>query len=154
MIDYPMYKTVEYYTKYADLRENPVHLYKFNFTSSFSTSCITNSYTTERNGASHMDALLYLFRFKAFDEYFEREEPETKMKDYSVEFVTDYVTIGSSQLYTAKPCRKIDMDYGFCDYLNIQRNKSITPNKVNVSVSNFFEIEMVKANKEVDLLLD
>lgn len=153
MIDYPMYKTVEYYTKYADLRENPVHLYKFNFTSSFSTSFITNPIPIQERG-SHMVDLLYLFRYKAFDSLFQREEPEIKMKDYFVEFVTDYVTIGSSQLYKANRCRKIDMDYGFCDYLNIQRNNSITPNIVNVSVSNFFEIGMVKAKKEVDLLLD
>lgn len=101
-----------------------------------------------------MDDLLYLFRYKAFDSLFERGDPETKMKDYFVDFVTDYVTIGSSQLYKANRCRKIDMDYGFCDYLDIQRDYSSTPNKVNVSVSNFFEIAMVKANKEVDLLLD
>lgn len=149
-----MYKTVQYYSRYAHLEKRPVDLYLFNFTAPFSTSFLTNPYPIEERGASHTDELLYLFRFKIFDDDFERNTPENDMKNFFVRYIVDYVKFGRNPLNKARPCRRQDMVRGFCEYLDIQRDYSETPNAVQLSTSNQFEMGMVKVHKLVDQLIE
>lgn len=148
-----MYKTVDYYTTYGDLDRMPVDLYLFNFTSQFSTSIFTNPFPIEGRGASHSDDLLYLFRYKAYDPLFTREAPEIEMKNFIVRYMVEYVKHGVSALNKASPCRRGDMENGFCEYLDIQRNNGKNPNRLKVSVKSDFDMEMVNFNKEIDRIV-
>lgn len=143
---------MDYYTQYGDLKHDPVNIYHFNFTTPFSLSILTNDVPVNERGASHIDDLLYLFRFRAFDSVFKRLQPEKQMKDLYVRFIVDYVRYGESDLYTAKQCRRRDMNYGFCEYLDIQRKYSVVPNRVMFSAAKQFDMKMVAAYKEVDKL--
>ena len=148
-----MYKTVDYYTTYGDLKRRPVDLYLFNFTSEFSTSIFTNPFPIEGRGASHSDDLLYLFRYKAYDHLFTREAPENEMKNFFVRFMVDYVKRGESLLNKAAPCRREDMETGFCEYLDIQRDTRRTPDGVRISAKSDFDMDMVNFNKEIDRIV-
>lgn len=147
-----MYKTVEFYTQYANVRKYPVDLYHFNFTAKFSLAALTNPFPIEERGASHMDELLYLFRFKYFDPLFNRGQAELEMKDYFVRFIVDYVKHGMGNNYLVRGCTRKAMDKGFCEYLNIQRDYSQTPNKVKISVANNIDLGMVESMKAADRL--
>lgn len=153
LLDYPMYKTVEYFTRYASLRKTPVNLYLFNFTSAISTSSITNPFAIEGRGASHSDDLLYLFRAKIFDQAFSGRTPESEMKDYFVRLVVDYVKFGNSPLNHVQSCTRQDMERGFCEYLEIQRDLSAIPNRVQVSASKEFDLKMVQFYRYLDKLI-
>lgn len=149
-----MYKTVDYYTRYGNLEKRPVSLYRFNFTSSISTSTLTNPYPIEGRGASHSDDLLYLFRVRLFDKAFRGHSPESGMKDYFVRLIVDYVRDGESSLQShVSPCRRQDMAEGFCEYLDIQRDFSVAPNRVQVAATNEFDLGMVKVHRLVDRMI-
>lgn len=155
LFDYPLYKTVDYYTRHGNLKKHPVSLYRFNFTSSVSTSILTNPYPIQGRGASHADNLLYLFRARVFEGTSSssagQPSPETAMKDYFVRLVVDYVSEGGSHLLSlVRPCRRQDMAKGFCEYLDIQRDFSVTPNRVQVAATDDFDLEMVKVQRVVD----
>ena len=145
-----MYKTVDYYTRYGDLKRRPVDLYRFNFTSDFSAALLTNPYPIEGRGASHGDDLLYLFRFKALDAFFVRGRPERKMKDLFVHFMVDYVRFGRSHLNEAR-CRRSDMRDGICEYMDIQRSAR---DRVRITASNDYNMEMVEVNEEIDRIVE
>lgn len=140
------------YTQYANVRKFPVDLYYFNFTSSFSLTNLIIPFPVEERGASHMDDLLYLFRFKLADPLFNRGVPENEMKDYYVRFIVDYVKHGMKDNYFVRGCTRKAMDKGFCEYLEIQRDYSQTPNNVKISVSNAVDLGMIKALKAADRL--
>lgn len=152
LFDYPIYKTVKYYTRYADLRRHPVDQYKFNFTSSFSFSLLTSSYPVEGRGASRGDDLLYLFPMKLIEPLLFREAPEVAMKDFWVRFMVDYAVHGRHYL-TTKRCRKEDMEKGNCEFTDIQRDFSKEPNGVRVSTSTAIDLDEVRANEAVDCLV-
>lgn len=144
---------MDYYTQYADLKHEPVNIYLFNFTTPFSLSILTNTYPVQERGASHFDDLMYLFRFRAFDGLFKRGVPENEMKDLYVRFIVDYVRYGKSSLYRADPCQRRDMNWGFCDYMDIQRNYRVTPNRPKISASNWFDMRMVEMYRELDKII-
>lgn len=152
-MDYPMYKTVADYVQYADLKEDPVDLYHFNFTTPFSFCVTSNPYPIAEKGACHSDDLMYLFSFKVFDGVFVRDEPENEMKNYFVRYIVDYVKYGLTPLNRARPCRPSAMKRGFCEYTDIQRDYTTMPNKVKASVSNQFDMQMVKFNQYIDRLI-
>lgn len=151
-VDYPMYKTVEYYTRYADLRRNPVDQYNFNFTSSSSFSVLSSAYPVDGRGASHGDDLLYLFPMEKIQSLLFREAPEVEMKDYWVRFLVDYAIYGRTFM-TTRRCRRSDMMRGNCEFTDIQRDFSKTPNTVRISTSDKIDLAEVKAHKAVDYLL-
>lgn len=153
--DYPMFETVEQYSRYGNLRQRPVHLYRFNFTSLISWSQFTNPHPIEGRGASHADDLLYLFRTRLFDAAFaNRNSPESAMRDFFVKFIGDYVKTGRSRLNEhVRSCNRRRMEEGICEYLDIQRDFSVTPNRVQVAASDEFDLEMVKVYKRVDEMI-
>lgn len=62
--DYPYYKAIESYIKYANTTKNPVYLYKFAYKGSLSYSRMFTG--TDRNfGVGHIDDLIYLFKSPA-----------------------------------------------------------------------------------------
>lgn len=144
---YPLYRTVRDYTQCGNVKKRPVDLYLFNFTSSFSLSGVTNPFPIDlTRGASHVDDLLYLFRFKSLDPVFKRGAAENDMKDYYVRYMVNYMKQGVKYSEKLRRCSIEYMDEGFCDYLSIQREDD----EVAVSVSNHFDLEMVKVLKQVD----
>lgn len=148
-----MYKTVDYYMRYANEKRRPVDLYHFNFTAPFSLSFLTNPFPIGEKGASHMDDLLYLFRFKIFDNVFVRGAPENEMKDFFVRYIVDYVKEGVADSYGVRSCSSRQMERRFCEYLDIQRDYSVNPNAVKLSASNKFDLQMVQTLKVVDRML-
>lgn len=155
LFDYPMYKTVRMYTAYGNLKERPVDLYHFNFTSSFSLATTLDPlYPFTDRGASHFDDLLYLFRFRLFDPFFKRDVAENEMKDFHVKLMVDYVRHGESRLNIARPCRRKDMQRGFCEYLDIQRDRNNVGNQVDVTTNNRFDMPMVAINKLIDQIME
>lgn len=151
LFNFPLYRTVEQYTGYGDLNKNPVDVYLFNFTSSFSTASLSGPYDVMQRGASHNDELLYLFSFNSLGSRFVRGAAENQMKDHFVQFIVDYAKNGSR--LPTRPCRHEDFQDGFCEYLNIQRNFSITPNQVSLSVSRAFDLEMVRFISNLERVL-
>lgn len=149
-----MYRTVELYSRYGDLQERPVDIYHFNFTAPFSTSFLTNPYPIQERGASHTDDLLYLFRFKALDQYFVRGEPENQMKDFYVRLMVDYIKYGRSRLNIARSCRRRDMRRDFCEYLDIQRDYSRSPVQAHVTAKSSYNLAMVQLWKLVDVIVE
>lgn len=62
--DYPYYKVIESYIKYANTTKNPVYLYKFAYKGTLSYSKVFTG--TDRNfGVGHIDDLIYLFKSPA-----------------------------------------------------------------------------------------
>lgn len=153
LIDFPMYRTVEQYLRYGDLGSSPVDLYHFNFTASFSIGYLTSpSDPIGEKGASHIDDLLYLFSFKLFGPQFKRGIPETRMKDIFVELIVDYVR--GRWNHPTKTCRRESFKRSFCEYVDIQRDYKVTPNKVKLSISNQFDLEMVRFYKDIERMMD
>ena len=150
LLDFPLYQTVELYSRYGDLKTRPMHLYLFNFTSQISTAPFTNPFPIEGRGASHADDLLYLFRNRLFDAAFEGVTPESGMRDLFVSLLVDYVTKGGSSLHVAGPCRREDLQRGFCRYLDIQRVFRASPSRVQLSSSSSFDLRMVPIHRLVE----
>lgn len=147
---YPMWKMVKEYTQCGNVEKRPVDLYFFNFTSAFSLSQFSNPYPNEGKGAAHTDEQLYLFRYKDLDMEFKRGSAEKDMKDYFVRYIVNYVTQGVKYSGKLKRCSiEFLEDDGFCDYLNIQRKND----NVDVTVSNKFYPEMIKALQKVDRII-
>lgn len=93
-----------------------------------------------------MDDLLYLFRYKLLDTVFKRGVAEDQMKDYFVHYIVDYVKQGVKYSEELRRCSIETLNNeGFCDYLKIQRKDD----KVDVTVSNRFDLKMVKVFDEV-----
>lgn len=153
LFDFPMYQTVEYFTRYSNPKINPLSVYRFNYTSTISTSTATNPFPINGRGASHADDLLYLFRTRLFDAAFTDNSPENEMKNYFVRFIVDYVKKGTSPLNHVGPCRRQDKANRFCEYLDIQRDSSVSPNRIQVAATNEFDLKMVQLHKYVDQMI-
>lgn len=124
----------------------------FNFTTPFSLAAITNPFPIEERGTSHMDELLYVFRFKAFDPLFRRGAAENEMKDYWTRFIVDYAKYGMKDSYFVKGCTRRAMDRGICEYLEIQRDYSKTPNTKKIFANDDFDTEIVDVYRKADRL--
>lgn len=153
--DFPAYKTVDYFTRCADLQRTPVDQYHFNFTNPFSTALLTNPIPIMGRGASHTDDMLYLFPYSVFGSMVVRGVHENAMKDYWVRFIVDYVKYGrdSEQIVTRR-CRHRDMQRGYCEYMDVQGGYSRTPSNFSVSVLNAIDWEMIKAHEQVERLMN
>lgn len=141
-----MYKTAEYYTQYANVKKNPVDFFLFNFTSSFSTAELFNENVNLEAGASHLDSLLYLFRWSVVDPLFRREVAEAKASKFLVKTFIDFAKYGVKYSNEVHRCTARKMNRGFCDFLLLAREQ---PNGLDVSYDDSFDMESVAALNEV-----
>lgn len=137
------------YLGYGNYKKRPVDLLLFNFTSTFSTSILTNPYTKLMNGASHSDVLLYLFTYPIFEEEFEREVPEEKAKNLMVSLVSQYMTTGFSYDEVYPRCKPSGVKDRFCDYMLVERSGD----NLVFTASDEFDMEAVKVLNKVDVIM-
>lgn len=146
---YPVYKTAEYYTQYADVRKNPVDFFLFNYTSSFSFSALFNTNVNLEAGAGHSDSLLYLFRWGVFDPLFRRGAADAKASKFLVKYLINYAKSGVKYSEEVRRCTAEQMDGSFCDFLYLARKE---PNGISVTYDNGFDLGSVAALNEVQTI--
>ncbi|XP_055918981.1 juvenile hormone esterase-like [Eupeodes corollae] len=143
----PFYKNIKQYVETADLKNNPVFLYRFNYRGPFSYSTL---YTGNFNnyGVVHCDDLIYLFRSPLlFSVDFDKNSVEAKvlkeMVDTFVSFAKTGRPKGTSDSSLAE-CNSQVMsktdDNKICSYKEIKNSI----NGFSVKIDNYFDIAKVK----------
>lgn len=153
---YPLYKTAQYYTQYANVKKNPVDLMLFNFTSTYSAAALFNdpkNVDTEK-GASYFDSYLYLFRWAYLDSIFKRGKAEAEAAKFFVKTLIDYAKRGVKYSNDIQRCTYKDMDDRLCDYLLLLRKD---PNGIEVTHNSWFDMGSVytlRAVERISSILD
>lgn len=83
---YPVYKTIRHYFDYAEVKENPVFIYKFSYHGPYTYVPIYTGGSTNKYDVVHFDDLLYQFRQSAYFPDFEKDS-------HDAELVKDFVNI-------------------------------------------------------------
>lgn len=149
---HPFYKNIKQYVETADLKKNPVYLYRFNYRGPFSYSTL---YTGNFNnyGVVHCDDLIYLFRSPLlFNVDFEKNSTEAKvikeMVDTYVSFAKTGHLKGTFDESLAE-CNKQAMENSennkICPYKVIKNSK----NGFSVQIDNYFDVSKVKLWDEI-----
>lgn len=130
------------YTKYADVKKNPVDLFLFNYTTSFSIAQLFNDYVNLKAGPAHMDIELFIFKRLAIEPPFVRDKSDMETTRFVVKSIIQYIKKGMkySDDYTRCTAKKIDGRW--CDYVVMQRKK---PSGVYLTYDNYFDLDGRKA---------
>ncbi|XP_055678822.1 juvenile hormone esterase-like [Lutzomyia longipalpis] len=146
---YPLINLVKQYLKYANVEENPVYIYEFDFESSYSFF----KFITGKNiylGVGHIDDLFYLFTMSSLFPPIKPDSPEGKMVDIFVRTIVNFVTRGEVKSWRKfTPCTP-STSTPFCDRQIFRRYEKLDLNEVIVSVSNEIDVKMVKFWTEID----
>lgn len=147
---YPFYKTAEYYTQYANVKKNPVDLFLFNFTSSYSAAELFNNPDNvfHDKGASYFDSYLYFFRWSYLDSVFRRGKAENEAAKYLIGAFIEFAKHGVKYSDELKRCTyKAMAKDGFCDYRLLLRKD---PNGIQVNYNNWFDLDSVRTLRVVE----
>uniref|UniRef100_A0A1B0DPS2 carboxylesterase n=1 Tax=Phlebotomus papatasi TaxID=29031 RepID=A0A1B0DPS2_PHLPP len=138
---HPFYRTVKAYTSYADIKKNPIYLYKFAYRGNYSYSVLFSG-TTKYYGVSHCDDLVYLFTSPAiFPARHSEGSVDEKMKDIMVRTFTAFAISGRPKEWTAVPtCQK----YTFKPICHYQQFSNSSDGKIQIDTSQDFDMAAVK----------
>ncbi|XP_055838522.1 juvenile hormone esterase-like [Episyrphus balteatus] len=144
---HPFYKNTKQYVETADLKKNPVYLYRFNYRGPFSYSTL---YTGNFNnyGVVHCDDLIYLFRSPGlFNVDFEKNSVEAKVIKELVDTYVSFATTGhpnGANDQSLAECNRHALenpdDNKICSYKEIQN----ASNGFSVQIDNYFDVSKVK----------
>ncbi|KRK00233.1 uncharacterized protein Dyak_GE11753 [Drosophila yakuba] len=120
---FPIYETVSTYLTYANLDENPLYIYIFEF---IGLSSITKFFAGAADdfglGAVHMDDGLHTIRIPVGFEDFPKDSEDAKVIQRMASLMTDFAQTGI--FHEASSCKASDFkDLGMCKYLHFGGNK-------------------------------
>lgn len=139
----PIYDTVKLYTQYANVKKNPVDLFLFNYTTSFSISELFNEYADPKRGAGHLDIELFIFKRAAVEPPFIRDKSDMEVTRFIVKSIIQYVKQGMKYSEDYPRCTAKNMDGRWCDYLLLQRKRK--SGGFLLTHDNYFDMDALKA---------
>lgn len=145
----PISDTIKLYTQYANVKKNPVDLFLFNYTTSYSISQLFNKYADPKRGSSHMDIELFIFKRSAIEPPFIRNKSDMEATRFTVKSLVSYVKKGIKYSDDYPRCTAENMEGRWCDYLLLQRKE---PSGVEVTYNNYFDMDALKAVEEMNEL--
>ncbi|XP_044248910.2 uncharacterized protein [Drosophila takahashii] len=119
---FPIYETVSSYASYANLEENPLSIYIFEFSGLHSISLMFSGSEEDFGlGAAHMDDGLHTIRLPVLFEDFPKDSEDAKVAQRMTSLMTDFVKTGV--FHEGSICKASDFkDLGMCTYLHFGGN--------------------------------
>ncbi|XP_036668929.2 uncharacterized protein [Drosophila suzukii] len=115
---FPIYETISSYASYANLEENPLSIYIFEFTGLHSISLMFGASPEDFGlGGAHMDDGLHTIRLPILVEDFPKDSVDAKVVQRMTSLITDFAKTGV--FHEGSTCKASDFkDQGMCSYLH------------------------------------
>ncbi|XP_017077325.1 uncharacterized protein LOC108112087 [Drosophila eugracilis] len=115
---FPIYETISSYANYANLEENPLFIYIFEFSGMHSMSLVFSGSTEDFGvGAAHMDDGIHTIRLPVLFGDYPKDSEDAKVVQRMTSLVTDFVKTGIFN--EGSTCKAADFkDLGMCSYLH------------------------------------
>ncbi|XP_034651533.1 esterase 6-like [Drosophila subobscura] len=115
---YPLFETASTYAKYADLKENPLSFYFFEYRGMRTLSTLFSGASIEYGvGAAHMDDALHTIRIPAIVEDYPKDSEDAEVVKRMTSMMVDFAKTGI--FHSGTTCQASDFtDSEMCSYVH------------------------------------